>query len=46
MYLEAGASGYLDKTAKPAKLVSDLMQIYSRAFEMGLCDARKLRECP
>ena len=39
MYLDAGSSGYLSKTANPAKLVRDLMQIYSRIFEMGLCDA-------
>ena len=39
MYSEAGASGYLGKDAKAAKLASGLLQIYSRVFEMGLCEA-------
>jgi len=38
MYSEAGASGYLSKRAKAAKLASDLMLVYSRAVAVGLCD--------
>jgi DNA-binding NarL/FixJ family response regulator len=37
MYDEAGASGYLCKDAKGAKLTSDLLRIYTRVFRMGLC---------
>ena len=35
MYHEAGASGYLGKDAKAAKLVSDLLKIYSQSPAQG-----------
>ena len=38
MYDAAGASGHLGKDAKGAKLTSDLLQIYTRVFRMGLCE--------
>jgi len=38
MYQEVGASGCLSKDAKGAKLLSDLLRIYTRVFRMGLCE--------